>query len=91
MGVTFEKTGRLVTITWDRPPLNVLDLSLLRELDHVLAVCAADPGVDVVVFEGRANERFPPAWTFGIIPQKKFPRCSTSSTGSFASSWLCPR
>ena len=58
MGVLVEKKERLVRITWERPPLNVLDVSLLRELDHVLADCAMDPGVDVAVVQGAGERAF---------------------------------
>ncbi len=36
----FEENGPLISITWDRPPLNVLDLALLRELDQSAERCA---------------------------------------------------
>jgi len=58
MGVTCEKSGRLISIAWERPPLNVLDLALLRELDQVLTQCAQDPGADVVVFRGAGERAF---------------------------------
>lgn len=58
MGITCEKTGRLTVITWERPPLNVLDLALLRELDQVLAQCARDPGTDVILLRGAGERAF---------------------------------
>jgi enoyl-CoA hydratase/carnithine racemase len=58
MGVLVEKKERLVRITWERPPLNVLDVALLRELDHVLADTAMDPGVDVAVVQGAGERAF---------------------------------
>ena len=42
----------------DRPPLNVLDISLLRELDAVLTVCAEDTATDVMVIEGAGQRAF---------------------------------
>ena len=36
MSVNVDKKDRLLTITWDQPPLNVLDIVLLRELDEIL-------------------------------------------------------
>lgn len=48
--------GPVRTLVLDRPPLNVLDIATMRELDETLARVAADPGASVVVVtgEGRA-------------------------------------
>jgi cyclohexa-1,5-dienecarbonyl-CoA hydratase len=58
MAVGYEKKGRLVSITWDRPPLNVLDIGLLRELDAALRTCAAQAEVDAVVLSGAGERAF---------------------------------
>jgi cyclohexa-1,5-dienecarbonyl-CoA hydratase len=58
MSITYEKIGRLTSIIWERPPLNVLDLALLRELDQALTRCAQDPAVDVVVLRGAGERAF---------------------------------
>lgn len=58
MAVVVEKNGRALSITWDRPPLNVLDIALLRELDRVLINCAADSSVDVVLLQGAGERAF---------------------------------
>jgi cyclohexa-1,5-dienecarbonyl-CoA hydratase len=58
MLVTCEKKERRIAITWERPPLNVLDLVLLRELDQALAQCARDPSTDVVVLQGAGERAF---------------------------------
>ena len=58
MGITCEKAGRLTLITWERPPLNVLDLAVLRELDQALTQCAQDPAVDVVLLQGAGARAF---------------------------------
>lgn len=58
MSVRIDKHDRLLTITWDRPPLNVLDLVLLRELDEILKSCAVDATVDVVVLQGQGAKAF---------------------------------
>jgi cyclohexa-1,5-dienecarbonyl-CoA hydratase len=51
-----EKAGRMMAITLARPPLNVLDIPTIRELDLALDACAAEPTVDVLVLraDGRA-------------------------------------
>jgi cyclohexa-1,5-dienecarbonyl-CoA hydratase len=42
----------------DRPPLNVLDIPLLRELDSVLVSCAQEPETAVLVLEGAGERAF---------------------------------
>ena len=58
MAVTCEKIGRLLSIIWERPPLNVLDIALLRELDDALSSAAAQADVDVVVLRGAGERAF---------------------------------
>ncbi len=58
MAVKVDREARLLTITWERPPLNVLDIVLLRELDAVLGTCAADGAIDVVVLRGAGGKAF---------------------------------
>jgi cyclohexa-1,5-dienecarbonyl-CoA hydratase len=58
MGVLVDKKERVVRVTWDRPPLNVLDVALLRELDQVLSNCAEEPEADVVVLQGAGQRAF---------------------------------
>lgn len=58
MAVAVEKFGRSISITWDRPPLNVLDISLLRELDDALTSSAAQADIDVVVLRGAGTRAF---------------------------------
>jgi len=43
---------------WERPPLNVLDIELLSELDQALSKCADDSGVDLVVLKGAGARAF---------------------------------
>lgn len=58
MAVAAEKFGRSILITWDRPPLNVLDISLLRELDDALTSVAAQADIDVVILRGAGARAF---------------------------------
>ena len=58
MSVTSEKKNRVQWITWDRPPLNVLDIALLRQLDRLLSDCAADSTVDLVLLQGAGQRAF---------------------------------
>ena len=56
--ITTEKSERRIAITWERPPLNVLDIELLSELDQVLSKCIDDCGVDLVVLKGAGARAF---------------------------------
>lgn len=58
MGVKVENKERVVHITIDRPPLNVLDIALLRELDVALAQCAQDNETDMIVIQGAGERAF---------------------------------
>ena len=48
----------MISITLDRPPLNVLDIALLRELTVALDDSAAAQGVDVIVLGGGGTRAF---------------------------------
>jgi cyclohexa-1,5-dienecarbonyl-CoA hydratase len=58
MSILVEKSERVAVVTLDRPPLNVLDLILLRELDQVLASCARESKIDVMVLRGAGQRAF---------------------------------
>jgi cyclohexa-1,5-dienecarbonyl-CoA hydratase len=58
LGIRVEKKERVSRITVDRPPLNVLDIPLLRELDATLASCAKESQTDVLVIQGAGQRAF---------------------------------
>lgn len=58
MPLSTEKKLRVTFITMDHPPLNVLDIQLLRELDQKLSACAADTTSDVVLIRGAGTRAF---------------------------------
>ena len=58
MPLSTEKKLRVTSITMDHPPLNVLDMQLLRELDQKLSACAADTTSDVVLIRGAGTRAF---------------------------------
>jgi cyclohexa-1,5-dienecarbonyl-CoA hydratase len=58
LGVKVENKERVVHVTLDRPPLNVLDIPLLRELDATLASCARQSQTDVLVIQGAGRRAF---------------------------------
>jgi cyclohexa-1,5-dienecarbonyl-CoA hydratase len=58
MTVQVKKAGRVMSITWERAPLNVFNITLLREFGSVLDACAAQQDVDVVVLRGAGERSF---------------------------------
>ena len=56
--ILLEKTGRVASVIIDRPPLNVLNLALLRELRRVLDELDRDGGVDLVEIRGAGERAF---------------------------------
>jgi cyclohexa-1,5-dienecarbonyl-CoA hydratase len=73
MAVLVETKERLTSITWDRPPLNVLDISLLRELDMALSDCAEQSAIDVVVLRGAGERAFSAGVDIRDHTQEKVP------------------
>jgi cyclohexa-1,5-dienecarbonyl-CoA hydratase len=73
MAINVEQQGRIVSITWDRPPLNVLDIALLRELGSALSHCASTPSADVVVLRGAGERAFSAGMDIGDHTREKVP------------------
>ena len=58
MSIVMEKKDRAAVITLVRPPLNVLDLSMLRELRRALDSVDGDGAVDFLVLRGGGDRAF---------------------------------
>ena len=58
MNVLMQKKDRVAWVTLDRPPLNVLNLSMLRELREVLGLVEKDPAMDVLIIRGAGERAF---------------------------------
>lgn len=58
MPVFVEKSERTAWVTLDRPPLNVLDLALLREIDQLLGSLSSETAPDFVVIRGGGERAF---------------------------------
>jgi len=56
--IVLEKKDRTAWITLDRPPVNVLDLFLLRELGKVLELVGGEAEIDFVVLRGSGGRAF---------------------------------
>lgn len=53
--IKFEKSEHIATITLDRPPLNVLNIEMMKEINTVLEGLKEDPKLKVVIFKGGAK------------------------------------
>ena len=58
MGIILETKDRTASVTIERPPLNVLDLATLRELDGALGSTAENNKVDFLVLRGGGARAF---------------------------------
>jgi cyclohexa-1,5-dienecarbonyl-CoA hydratase len=67
--VLLEHAGRTATLTLNRPPLNILDLEMLAQLNEAIAGLAQDPDLQVVILRG-AGER---AFSAGVSVQDHTP------------------
>lgn len=56
--IVVERTGRVATLTVDRPPLNILDLEALAALDSALAELAEDGDLQLLVVRGGGAKAF---------------------------------
>jgi cyclohexa-1,5-dienecarbonyl-CoA hydratase len=73
MSVLVEKRERVALITIDRPPLNVLDIQILRELDAVLTALLREPMIDILVFQGGGRRAFSAGVDIRDHTKKKVP------------------
>jgi cyclohexa-1,5-dienecarbonyl-CoA hydratase len=58
MNIQLQKEDRTAFITLERPPLNVLDLSMLGELREAVDSVKGDDGVDFLVLRGSGGRAF---------------------------------
>lgn len=58
MNILLEKNDRIASITLERPPLNVLNLSTLRELQAALESVSRDDAMDFLVIRGGGERAF---------------------------------
>ena len=57
-GIRIERAGRAATLRLVRPPLNILDLALLDELEAACAELAAQPDLQLVAVRGEGGKAF---------------------------------
>lgn len=58
MGAIIEKYDRMAWLTLERPPLNVLDTRLLKELDDILNGFFTDSKTDILFLQGAGERAF---------------------------------
>jgi cyclohexa-1,5-dienecarbonyl-CoA hydratase len=58
MSLLLDRRDRTAWLTVNRPPLNVLDLATLRQLQESLDSLAGDDGIDVVTIRGAGDRAF---------------------------------
>lgn len=56
--IRLKKEGRVATITVDAPPLNILDLSTLRQLESATEALANDGELQLVILRGAGDRVF---------------------------------
>jgi cyclohexa-1,5-dienecarbonyl-CoA hydratase len=56
--ILLDRDGRAATLTLQRPPLNILDIPAIEQLDAALAELAGDPELQVVVLRGGGDRCF---------------------------------
>ncbi|HYG63007.1 MAG TPA: enoyl-CoA hydratase/isomerase family protein [Thermoanaerobaculia bacterium] len=67
--VLYERRDRMATVTLNRPPLNILDIPTIHELNNVLGRIYQEEGLQLVVVRG-AGER---AFSAGVAVQDHTP------------------
>jgi len=55
--ITFEKQNGVARLTLNKPPFNVLNIAMMREINSALDGLGADPAVKVLVFEAAEGSR----------------------------------
>ena len=58
VGIGLHRDGRMATLTLSRPPLNILDLATLQQLERGLGALTRDAGLDLLVVRGGGERAF---------------------------------
>ena len=58
MNIVLEKKDRIASVTLERPPLNVMNLAMLRELQLVLDSVVGNDECDIIVIRGGGDRAF---------------------------------
>jgi cyclohexa-1,5-dienecarbonyl-CoA hydratase len=71
--VRSEKNGRAISLTLDRPPLNVLNLAMIGEVRQVLEPLKADNTIDFLIIRGAGEKAFSAGVDVGDHTRDKVP------------------
>ena len=55
--IVFAKDGGVARLTLNKPPVNVLDIAMMREINTALEGLAGDPAIKVLVFEAAEGSK----------------------------------
>jgi len=91
MGIILEKNGRVAFLTLDRPPLNVLDLPMLRELRTALDSVADDRAIDLMVARGAGGRAFSAGVDIKDHTREKIPEMLETVHGVIRSLFALPQ
>jgi len=58
MGVDYKKKGKIAVFTLNRPPVNAINMELVRELHKAMVIFRDDPGAWVGVITGAGEKAF---------------------------------
>ena len=58
VGIGLHRDGRMATLLLSRPPLNILDLATLQQLERGLGALTRDPELDLLVVRGGGERAF---------------------------------
>lgn len=62
-----ERDGRVLLVRIDNPPRNLVDVAVLRDLEHLVRAVEADDTVRAVVLTGAPHEEFAAHFDVGVI------------------------
>jgi cyclohexa-1,5-dienecarbonyl-CoA hydratase len=78
--IKFEVQDRVARITFNRPPLNILNIAMMREINAVLNECAQQRALAAIVFDAAAGTR---AFSSGVAVEEHVPATVFQMLDSF--------
>ena len=68
--IKFEVQDRVARVTFNRPPLNVLNIAMMREINAALNDCVQQRGLAAIVFDAAEGTR---AFSAGVAVEEHVP------------------
>ncbi len=91
MNITMQERDRAAWITLDRPPLNVLNLPMLREFQVFLNLLKDSDGVDLVIVRGAGKRAFSAGVDIKDHTREKVPEMLEAVHGAIKSLLALPQ